>query len=131
MIPFTINDDRQFENSVIYQHEIGGEQRKFKDNRMNFYMTQTVLVNRDLYVFKFGSPVSACKYADFTTKYLAKTILSALPRNEHLQSFSVSFAGPSIVLTGGMDLEGIKSAQTYLMYAKTGEWKQKLFPDLN
>ena len=44
-----------------------------------------VVVNKELYVFKRGNPVSAYKIADFTrSEHLVKTTLSSLPRNEYL-----------------------------------------------
>ena len=63
-----------------------------------------MLVNKELYAFKFGSPVKVEKYSDFTnTKKLVKTVLSSLPHYEFLEDFSVSQVLDSIVLTGGLD----------------------------
>ena len=69
---------------------------------MDFKQARTVLVGRDLYAFKFGSPVSAFKYADFIRiERLVKTTLSTLHRSSHLGYFSVSYMKGTFVLTGG------------------------------
>ena len=75
----------------MWLDEATGEAQKLEHKRLDVKDTRIVLVKRKLYAFKFGSPVSAFKYADFTnTEQLIKTALSTLPRNEHLQRFSVT-----------------------------------------
>ena len=78
-----------------------------------------MVVKKELYAFKFGSPVSVYKYTDFiSTDHLVKTTLSTLPHNEYLRYFSVCYwaAEGSIVLTGGENEKGdVHSAKTYLM----------------
>ena len=39
-----------------------GEAHKFEDDRLNFMDTKTVVVNKELYAFKDGNPVSAFKF---------------------------------------------------------------------
>ena len=82
-----------------------------------------MLVRKKMYTFKFGSPVSVCKYEDWTrTEHLVKTALSTLPRNEYLQDFSICHVAGKIVLTGGLDEEGDESAQTFVMDLATDRW---------
>ena len=95
-----------------------------------------MLVNKELYVFSKGNPVSTYKIADITTSTdcLKKTTLSTLPRNEYLRYFHACYwaVGGSIVLTGGeSDGVHVQSAKTYMMAVQTNEWQQKSFPDLN
>ena len=63
----------------------------FKVNCVDFKDAMTVLVGKELYIFKFGSPVSSYKIADFNNaEHLSITALSTLPRNEHLERFAVT-----------------------------------------
>ena len=89
MIAFT-SLSNYLPNSIIYLDENTGEAKIFKDERLDFKHTPTVVVKKELYMFKYGRPVSAYKVADFTsTENLIQTTLSTLPRNEQLQAFSV------------------------------------------
>jgi len=89
-----------------------------------------VLIRKKMYAFKFGSPVSVCKYEDWTrTEHLVKTALSTLPRNEYLQIFSICHVAGKIVLTGGKgedeDEEEYRdnfAAQTFVMDLATERW---------
>ena len=88
-------------------------------------------MNKDLYAFKYGNPVSAYKITDFSSsEHLVKTTLSPLPSDEMLVDFSVcTFAG-NIVLSGGR--RGMfEFKQTYLMDMETDRWQEEPFPDLN
>ena len=88
---FTCPGSAKFSSTVMWLDEATGEPQKLEDKRLDIKETRIVLVKRKLYAFKFGSPVSAFKYADFTNaEQLVKTALSTLPRNEHLSSFSVT-----------------------------------------
>ena len=115
MIAFTLPGGKYAKCILLLKD---GEALRIDDNRLDFSSNKTVVVKKDLYAFKEGSPVSAYKIADFTsTNHLVKTTLSNLPRNEYLCSFSICYweAGSSIVLTGGSDDDFFKSAQTYRM----------------
>ena len=46
--------------------EFTGEGRCFEDKRVEFFATKSVLVKRDLFTFTEGSPVTACKYTNFS-----------------------------------------------------------------
>ena len=90
-----------------------------------------MLVDKDLYAVKKGSPVSVEKYTDFTnSENLVKTTLSSLPRNDHLEDFSLCHVSGNIVLTGGDDAKGSYSAKTYLMAVQTSKWSRESLPDL-
>ena len=80
MMIFTITNYTKFANCIIIMSEMSGEPQKFEDDRLDFYNTKTVLVKNQLYVFKFGRPVSVYKISDFTrNKHLVKTSLDTLP----------------------------------------------------
>lgn len=113
--------------------KVMGEGKLFKDKRLNCRNTRSVLVQKDLFTFEYGSPVAAYKYSNFTyALQLSKTTLATLFRNEYLRWFSVAnMANNLIVLTGGDQLDNIKSAKTFMMEVKTGKWKQQSLPDLN
>ena len=83
-----------------------------------------MLIRKKMYAFKFGSPVSVCKYEDWTrTEHLVKTALSTLPRNEYLQIFSICHVAGKIVLTGGVDEKFTNfAAQTFVMDLATEKW---------
>ena len=84
--------------------------------------TKTVVVMKELYAFKAGSPVSAYKITHVnSTDHLVKTTLSTLPCNDLLNNFAVSYVADNIVLTGGSSA-GTYSAQTYLMDIHTDRW---------
>ena len=86
----------------MWLDEASGEGHQIEDKRQDFEDTRSVLVNKVLYVFKFGSPVSAYKIAEFTSiNHMVKTTLSSLPRNDKLEYFAVSYVAGSIILTGG------------------------------
>ena len=123
MIAFTFPSGRQFNKSIFLLKRWTGEVQRFEDERLDFTDTRTVLVKNKLYVFAYGSPVSVYSIADFTsTAHLVKTTLSTLPRNEQLNWFSVSLMLGSIILTGGIGDEDVRSAKTYLMDVQTGRW---------
>ena len=101
----------KFSKSIMVLNEIIGKAQQVEDERFEFKDARTVLVKNKLYTFQFGSPVSACKYTDFTSPFnLVKTALSTLPRNEYLQDFSLCHVAGRIVLTGGVDEEYDPSA---------------------
>ena len=82
--------------------EMGENAHIFIDKRLDFSNTRTVFVKKELYAFKFGSPVLVYKLADFTsTQNLVNTPLPILPRNEFLGNFSACQVAGRIVLTGG------------------------------
>ena len=102
----------------------------FEDDCLDFTNRKTVLVNKDLYTFKEGKPVSTYKIANFTSSaHLVKTTLAILPGVKCLVSFSVSLIMGKIILTGGIDSRCVKSAHTYVMDLKMNRWQQN--PDLN
>ena len=71
--------------TIMWLDEAEGESRQLNDPRLDLANTRSVLVNKELYTFKFGSPVSACKYGDFTdVAKLVKTTLATLPYNGSL-----------------------------------------------
>ena len=90
--------------SIMLLDGVSGEALQLEDDRFKFKYTLTVVVKKDLYAFKFASPVSAYKIADFTSMDRLITYLSTLPFDEDLSHFSVSYwaAAGSIVLTGGV-----------------------------
>ena len=104
---------------------VTGEAKKLEDDRFDFNYTKTVVVKKDLYAFKEGSPVSAYKIADFTSTDRLVIILSTLHHEEELQCFAVSYwaAGGSIILTGGRDIDYSTTAQTLLLAVPTGQWQ--------
>jgi len=121
--------------SIMLLDGVSGEALQLEDDRFKFKYTLTVVVKKDLYAFKFASPVSAYKIADFTSTDRLVTDLSTLPRSEGLEGFAVSFwaAAGSIILTGGYCGRSDEkfSAQTFLLAVQTGQWEQRSFPDLN
>ena len=112
---------------------VSGEALQLEDDRFNFTWTWTVKVEKDLYAFKRGWPVSAYKIADFTSTDRLVTDLSTLPHHEKLSYFSVSYwaAAGSIILTGGCNSDFELTAQTSLLDLQTGQWEQRSFPTLN
>ena len=56
---FTIPDSTKFKSIVMRLDEVAGEGVQVEDQRLDLYKTRSVMVNKDLYVFKFGAPVSA------------------------------------------------------------------------
>ena len=81
-----------------------------------------MLVNKELYAFKSGSPVSAYKIACFTSNdHLVMYTLDNLPSKNKLYAFSVSYVADNIVLTGG-GYDGVLFAQTYLMDLQMDRW---------
>ena len=59
---------------IILLNGVAGE--PFEDDRLDFTDTKTVVVNKNLYVFKGGSPISACKINNLhSTEHLVKTDL--------------------------------------------------------
>ena len=63
---------------------------------------------------------------------MQKTPLATLPHNDHLKEFSLTnLDNTRIVLTGGCDYDGVKSAKTYVLIVKVGEWHWRSLPDLN
>ena len=118
MFAFTFAIGSKLTKSIMLLDEMmGGEPQKYQDDRLDFKETKTVVVKKDLYAFKYGSPVTAYKIAFFTrTEHLARTTLSDLPRNERLFYFAVTHVSGNIVLTGGWDNgDDGYSTQTYLM----------------
>lgn len=61
-----------------------------------------VLVKKELYAFKFYSPVSAYKIVDIT-EHLVKTTLFTHLIKKQLERFAVSYFASSIVQTTGDD----------------------------
>ena len=110
-----------------------GEVKKFDNDRLDFTDTHTVVVKNQLYAFKYRFPVSIYKIVDFNSTDHLITTLPALPRNENLYYFAVSYwaAAGSIVLTGGRDSNYNLTAQTLLLAVQTGLWEQRSFPELN
>ena len=84
MIAFTFPEGKLV-NSIMLLDCVTGEAVKIENDRFDFRNTKTVVVKKDLYAFKTGSPVSAYKIADFFTKDHLVTTLSTLPRNERLE----------------------------------------------
>ena len=85
MIAFTFPIGRALTKCIFVLNK-KGEAQNFKVNCVDFKDTRTVLVGKELYIFKFGSPVSSYKIADFNNaEHLSITALSTLPRNEHLK----------------------------------------------
>ena len=58
MFFFTITSMIEFKSSIMFLRETAGEAQRIDDDRQDFFWTQTVLVRKELYAFKFGSPVS-------------------------------------------------------------------------
>ena len=93
----------------------------------------TVLVKHELFAFKFGNPVMAYKYTNFTDpEQLLKTTLPTLP-DIALLFFSVCNLGnKSIVLTGGLvSVRRENSAKNNIMDVSSGEWQEQSLPDLH
>ena len=89
MIAFTLPGGKYAKCILLLKD---GEALRIDDNRLDFSSNKTVVVKKDLYAFKEGSPVSAYKIADFTSsENLVKTTLPTLPRNEKLYLFAVSY----------------------------------------
>ena len=131
MSAFTIADSDYFSKCILLVNDIGGEPQKFEDDRLDFSDTKTVLVNKELYVFTGGKPVSVYKVAHFnSSENLVKIALPALSCNDFLDNFAVSFVAGNIYLTGGYDGLGwdVFSVQTYLMDVQTDKWLQKSLP---
>ena len=106
MIAFTfpIYMSKELDKCIILLDGMTGEVQKFENDRLDFANTHTVVVEKKLYAFKYGNPVSAYKIADFTSTHHLVTTLSTLPHDEYLIEFAVSYwvAAGSIVLTGGL-----------------------------
>ena len=104
---FTLTWEKFAQTIILFDEFTGkGQKRSYEDQRIDFINSKSVLVKKDLFTFKDGSPVKAYKYTNFTnTEKLIKTALSTLPYNEFLQAFSVALINKSksIVLTGGVD----------------------------
>ena len=66
MYVFTFSYGPKFKNTVIVFDQGTGIARHFDDNRLDFLMTRSVMVKKDLFVYKFGCPVMAYKYSNFT-----------------------------------------------------------------
>ena len=80
----------------------GGEVQNLEDDRLDFTGLSTVVVNKDLYAFKYGYPVEAYKMTNFISRNnLVKTSLPSLPFNFRLGAFSVCHWAGNIVLSGG------------------------------
>ena len=105
--------------------EITREGRLYKDPRLDFKDTRSLLINNELYTLKDGNPVTAYKYGNFTdAQKMVMTTLENLPLNENLHSFSVAnLANKSIILTGGGDSDMV-SAKTFMMEILTGKWQK-------
>ena len=58
MISFTVSGGR-FSKCIFLRDRIAGELQRFEDERMEFKDDFMVLVKKELYTFKEGSPVSA------------------------------------------------------------------------
>ena len=130
MIAFTFFAGK-LAKSIMLLDGVSGEARTFEDDRLNFSGTYTVVVNKELYAFKEGDPVSSYKIVHYTsTDQLVKTTLSTLPCNDDLKMFSVCYVAGNIILSGGFGICGI-TAQTYLMDVLTDRWQQKSCADLN
>ena len=136
MIAFTFHAVGELVKSIMLMDGVTGEVRKFEDDRFDFDDTRTVFVLKELYAFKWGSPVTAYKIANFTSsENLVVTTLPTLPHEaEELMYFAVSYwaAAGSIVLTGGLDnVAHEPTAQTFLLTVQTGQWERRSFPALN
>ena len=105
--------------------EVAGGGEKFEDPRLDLMATRSVMVKKDLIVFKFGGPVSAYKYTDLNdAELLQKTTLATLPHKGHLEEFSVvNLANTFIVLTGGQDRGFKRSAKAFKLILKRGKWQ--------
>ena len=103
MIAFTFPTSGKFAKSIMLLDRVTGEVKKFEDDRLDFENTSTVVVRKELFAFKRGSPVSAYKIADFSSNDYLVTTLSTLPYDEYLKDYAVSYwaAAGSIILTGG------------------------------
>ena len=123
----------KFRSIVMRLDEVAGEGEKFEDPRLDFKGTRSVMVNKDLLVFRKGAPVSAYKLTDFNdAELLQKTPLATLPHNDYLEDFSIAnMANNLIVLAGGCDKAGDPSAKTFGLIVKEGKWETKSLPDLN
>ena len=55
---FTYPVGRKFAHIVMRLDEVTGEGMQVEDQRLDFEDTMSVMVNKDLYVFKAGTPVS-------------------------------------------------------------------------
>ena len=130
-IVFTFSLGAKLTKCIIVLNEMVGEAQKIEHTLLDFTGTLTVLVQKVLYAFKQGGPVSAYKLANFTSsENLVKTTLPTLPRNEILRGFSVCHCAGNIILTGGR--KGLTNfAQTHLMDLQTDRWRQNMSPDLN
>ena len=56
---FTCPQYSKWKNIVMRLDEVAGEGVQVQDQRLDLYHTRSVMVNKDLYVFKAGAPVSA------------------------------------------------------------------------
>ena len=102
---FTFPDGNRFRRTVFLFDQYTQEVRAFKDKRLDFNDTLTVLVKKELFVFEQGSPVAVHKYRNFfDAELLIMTKLASLVCVEHLELFRVAnYADESIFLTGGYD----------------------------
>ena len=55
---FTYSGSVKFAHIVMRLDEVTGEGVQVEDQRLDFEDTRSVMVNKDLYVFKDGAPVS-------------------------------------------------------------------------
>ena len=124
MIAFTCPYGRALTKSIMLLDCVTGEALKLEGHHFDFTNTKTVLVNKELYTFKEGNPVSAYKIAAFTSTDHLVTTLSKLPLDDKLTIFAVSYwaAAGSIVLTGGRGSHFNPTAQTFLLAVQTGRW---------
>ena len=123
IIAFTFPTGFKLTKCIMLLNGVGGEPQKLDHQSLDFNSTKTVVVKKELFAFKGGSPVSVYKIANFTYNDHLVIPFSTLPRNEKLDNFDVTYwaASGSIVLTGGKGSER-KSAETFMMDVQTGMW---------
>ena len=67
-------------------NEATEEGLEIKDQRLDVKDAISIPIKKDLFVIKWGSPVSAFRYSYFTDKeLLTKITLGTLPHNDYLE----------------------------------------------
>ena len=108
--------------------------RQIENPRLDVEDAKTVLVRKELIVFKEGGPITTYKYTNFDDPATTvKTKLAKLHYDGHLDLFSVcNLANRKIILSGGEDETGErKFATVYALDTLNWKWQINPLPDLN